>query len=119
MFTSYFNETHDEARRNIRRFVERHIQPNINEWEEAGTFPREIFNLAGDAGILGIGYPEEFGGNSEGDYFMSLVATEELLRAGSGGFFLQPDVAWHCTATHCKVGQPRDERTHCSARAAW
>ena len=87
MFTTYFNETHEEARRNIRRFVERHVTPHINEWEEAGTFPREIYKLAGDAGILGIGYPEEFGGNSEGDYFMSLVATEELLRAGSGGFF--------------------------------
>lgn len=87
MFTPYFNETHEEARRNIRRFVERHVTPHINEWEEAGTFPREIYKLAGEAGILGIGYPEEFGGNSEGDYFMSLVATEELLRAGSGGFF--------------------------------
>ena len=87
MFTTYFNETHEEARRNIRRFVERHVTPHINDWEEAGTFPREIYKLAGDAGILGIGYPEEFGGNSEGDYFMSLVATEELLRAGSGGFF--------------------------------
>ncbi len=87
MFTTYFNETHEEVRRNIRRFVERHVTPNINAWEEAGTFPREIYKLAGDAGILAIGYPEEFGGNSEGDYFMNLVATEELLRAGSGGFF--------------------------------
>ncbi len=87
MFTSYFNETHDEARRNIRRFVDRHIKPNINEWEEAGTFPREIYNLAGEAGILGIGYPEALGGNCEGDVFMALVATEELLGAGSGGLF--------------------------------
>jgi len=69
MFTTYFNETHEEVRRNIRRFVERHVTPNINAWEEAGTFPREIYKLAGDAGILAIGYPEE------------------LLRAGSGGFF--------------------------------
>lgn len=87
MFTPYFNETHDEARRNIRRFVERHVKPNINEWEEAGTFPREIYPLAGEAGILGIGYPEDLGGNCEGDVFMALVATEELLGAGSGGFF--------------------------------
>lgn len=87
MFTPYFNETHDEARRNIRRFVERHVKPYINEWEEAGTFPREIYQLAGEAGILGIGYPEALGGNCEGDVFMALVATEELLGAGSGGFF--------------------------------
>lgn len=87
MFTPYFNETHDEARRNIRRFVERHVKPHINEWEEVGTFPREIYQLAGEAGILGIGYPEVLGGNCEGDVFMALVATEELLGAGSGGFF--------------------------------
>lgn len=87
MYTTYFNETHDEVRRNVRRLVERHITPNIQEWEEAGTFPRKLYPLAGDAGILGVGYPESLGGNSEGDVFMGLVVTEELLRAGSGGLF--------------------------------
>ncbi|MCQ8896398.1 acyl-CoA dehydrogenase family protein [Limnobacter humi] len=87
MYTSYFNETHEEVRRNVRRFVERHVSPGIQDWEEAGTFPRELYTLAGEAGILGVGYPEELGGNAEGDVFMMLVVTEELLRAGSGGFF--------------------------------
>ncbi|HEY1057776.1 MAG TPA: acyl-CoA dehydrogenase family protein [Limnobacter sp.] len=87
MYTTYFNETHEEVRRNVRRFVERHVSPGIQDWEEAGTFPRELYTLAGEAGILGVGYPEALGGNSEGDVFMMLVVTEELLRAGSGGFF--------------------------------
>lgn len=99
----YFNDTHEEVRRNIRRFVERHIQPHINEWEESGTFPRDLYALAGEAGILGIGYPEAWGGSFEGDVFMGLVAAEELLAAGSGGLFsslmshgiaLPPVVKW-------------------------
>ena len=61
MFTTYFNETHEEARRNIRRFVERHVTPHINEWEEAGTFPREIYKKAADLGLLGIGIALTFG----------------------------------------------------------
>ena len=87
MYTTYFNETHDEVRRNVRRFVERNVTPGISDWEEAGTFPRELYQLAGEAGILAVGYPETLGGNSEGDVFMMLVVTEELLRAGSGGLF--------------------------------
>jgi acyl-CoA dehydrogenase len=87
MYTTYFNETHDEVRRNVRRFVERNVTPGISDWEEAGTFPRELYQLAGEAGILAVGYPEALGGNSEGDVFMMLVVTEELLRAGSGGLF--------------------------------
>lgn len=87
MYTTYFNETHEEVRRSVRRFVERHVSPFVQDWEEAGTFPRELYQLAGEAGFLGVGYPEALGGHSEGDVFMMLAVTEELLRAGSGGFF--------------------------------
>lgn len=85
LFPEYFNETHNQVRDSIRKFVAEHIGDNINAWEEAGTFPRELYKLAGDAGFLSIGYPEELGGVSEGDVFMKIAATEELLRAGSGG----------------------------------
>lgn len=83
--TNYFNESHQLARSSIRQFVERHITPHINEWEEEGTFPREIYKLAGDAGILGIGYDEKFGGTGVSDIFMKVVASEELMRSTSGG----------------------------------
>jgi len=84
-FTSYFNETHEQVRTTIRKFVAEHIAPHIWEWEEAGTFPREIYQLAGDAGILGLGHPDAFGGVCEGDVFMKVAASEELMRSGSGG----------------------------------
>lgn len=84
-FTTYFNETHEQVRDTIRKFVAEHIAPNINDWEEAGTFPRKIYELAGDAGILGLGYPDAYGGVCEGDVFMKVAASEELMRSGSGG----------------------------------
>ncbi len=84
-FTTYFNETHEQVRQTVRKFVATHITPNIREWEEAGTFPRELYRLAGDAGILGLNYPESYGGVGEGDVFMKVAATEELMRSGSGG----------------------------------
>ncbi len=84
-FTSYFNETHEQVRTTIRKFVAEHIAPNIREWEEAGTFPRELYRLAGDAGILAINHPESYGGVGDGDVFMKVAASEELMRSGSGG----------------------------------
>ncbi len=81
----YFDETHQLVRDSVRRFVEREILPGIDEWEEAEGFPRELYLKAGAAGILGIGYPERFGGSHEGDLFAKVAASEELMRCGSGG----------------------------------
>lgn len=81
---SYFNDTHEQVRMTVRRFVEREILPHVNEWEEAGEFPRELYSKAAAAGINGIGYPEEFGGTGP-DVFMKIVASEELMRCTSGG----------------------------------
>lgn len=81
----YFNAEHQMVRESVRRFVEREILPSINEWEEAEEFPRELYQKAGAAGILGIGYPEQYGGGYEGDLFAKVAASEELMRCGSGG----------------------------------
>ena len=82
---SYFDESHRLIRDSVRRFVEREILPHIDEWEEAEAFPRELYLKAGAAGILGIGYPEQYGGSHEGDVFAKVAASEELMRCGSGG----------------------------------
>ena len=74
----------DAFRASIRRFVEREIAPHVAAWDEAGSFPRELYAKAAAAGLLGIGYPEEYGGTPAGMAWR-LVATEEIARAGSGG----------------------------------
>nr|BFD40699.1 acyl-CoA dehydrogenase family protein [Pseudomonas sp. FFPRI_1] len=81
----YFDPSHQLVRDSVRRFVEREILPEIDQWEEAGGFPRELYLKAGAAGILGIGYPESLGGSHEGDLFAKIAASEELMRSGSGG----------------------------------
>lgn len=85
-YTEYFGETQNIVRDNVRKFVQKEVLPFIDEWEEQGSFPREIYEKAGAAGILGIGHPEEFGGTGGGDIFSKVAASEEIMRSTSGGF---------------------------------
>jgi acyl-CoA dehydrogenase len=71
-------------RQSLRAFVEREISPYVDAWDEAGEFPRELYRKAGEHGLLGLGFPEEWGGTPVNE-FAKLVAAEELARAGSGG----------------------------------
>ncbi|MFZ5542258.1 MAG: acyl-CoA dehydrogenase family protein [Pseudomonadota bacterium] len=75
---------HEAFRASVRSFVEREIAPHIHAWDEAGSFPRELYAKAAALGLLGIGYPEALGG-TPADTGYRLVATEEIARAGSGG----------------------------------
>ncbi len=81
---SYFDDTHRMVRDTVRSFVQREILPYVNDWEEAGEFPRELYKKAAEAGILGIGAPEKWGGSGE-DVFMKVAACEEMVRCTSGG----------------------------------
>ena len=80
----YYDESHEAFRDTVRRFVEREISPFVDEWDEAGGFPRELYKKAADVGILGLGYPEEYGG-SPCDQFHRIVLSQELARSGAGG----------------------------------
>jgi acyl-CoA dehydrogenase len=83
-YQEYFGEVHQMVRQTVRKFVEREIKPYVETWEEQGEFPREIYRKAGEAGILGISYPEAYGG-SGGDLFLKIASSEELMRCGSAG----------------------------------
>jgi len=77
----YFGKAHALVRKSVKEFVDKEIKPFIEEWEEAGEFPRELYKKAAD---VGIGYPEEVGG-TPGDIFFKVAVSEELMRSGSGG----------------------------------
>ncbi len=82
----HMDASHEEWRATVRRFVDREIAPHVNDWDEAGAFPRDLHGKAADIGLMGLGYPETYGGVSEGiDAFHTIVAMEEVSRAGSGG----------------------------------
>ena len=84
MYDQYFGESHEMLRTSVRKFVEQEIKPYIDRWEEEGTFPRELYKKAGEAGFIGLGSPEEFGG-TPADIFHQVAYTEEILRCGSVG----------------------------------
>jgi alkylation response protein AidB-like acyl-CoA dehydrogenase len=79
----YFTDAHEELRLHIRKFLEKEVQPHLEEWEEK-TFPNSIFERLGELGFLGLRYPPDYGGQG-GDYFSAVVLSEEMARAGSGG----------------------------------
>ncbi len=81
----YFTEEHEMFRQSVRAFVEREINPHVDEWEEAGIFPaHDLFKKMGDLGFLGLTYPEEYGGSGL-DYWYTVVFAEELARIPCGG----------------------------------
>lgn len=74
-------EEHAALRAQTRRFAKQHIADHAAEWDEAEEFPVELYKVAGEAGMHGIGYPEELGG-SGGDVGHLVVAGEEMVLAG-------------------------------------
>lgn len=79
------SEEHEAFRDSVKRFVRKEIEPCVNDWDEQGEFPRELYTRAAEAGLLGLGFPEEYGGMAVPDPFYNIVLMEEFTRAGSGG----------------------------------
>src|SRR5262249_53373859 len=79
----YLFETdeHDAIRASARRFAQTHIAPQSAAWEEDEEFPIELYKLACASGVVGVGYPEDVGGQG-GDLSHVIVSGEELLFAG-------------------------------------
>ncbi|MFZ0141157.1 MAG: acyl-CoA dehydrogenase family protein [Aeromicrobium sp.] len=68
-------------RESARRFTEREIAPHMAEWEDAGRLPRELHAAAAKAGLMGVSFPEEVGGQG-GDIVDSAVVAEGVLDGG-------------------------------------
>src|SRR5207253_7425847 len=79
-----FTAEHDALRETIRDFVAKELRPHAEEWEAAEYFPDSVFDRMGELGLLGLRYPEKYGGQG-GDYFSAIVLAEEMARCRSGG----------------------------------
>lgn len=88
----YFSTEHQQFRAALREFVAREITPHVHDWDEAGTFPRELYRRAAALGVQGLGMPEAYGG-TPADVFFKIIVAEELARCGSGG--LQASLGSH------------------------
>ena len=87
----YFNAEHADYRAALRDFVAREITPFVNEWDEAETFPRDLYQRIARLGVLGIGYPEALGG-TPADIFYHLITAEEMARSAMHGAALSVGV---------------------------
>jgi acyl-CoA dehydrogenase len=79
-----FTDEHEELRASVRGFIERELAPHAQRWEEDRWFPDDVFPKLAAQGLLGLKYPESYGGQG-GDYLHEAVMCEEMARAGSGG----------------------------------
>ncbi len=79
-----FTQEHDEIRRTVRRLIDNEVNPHVEEWEDAELFPaHEVFKKFGDAGLLGIHKPVEYGGMGL-DYSYNMAMAEELGHVSCG-----------------------------------
>ncbi|MFM9367533.1 acyl-CoA dehydrogenase family protein [Streptomyces sp. Da 82-17] len=90
----------------VREIAQREIAPDAAEGEEAGRFPREVFTLLSESGLLGLPYDAEFGGGDQ-PYEVYLQVLEELaaarLTVGLG-------VSVHTLAAHALAGYGTKEQ---------
>ncbi len=77
-----------QLRRTVREFAETEIAPHVMEWDEASRFPSEILPKLAELGLLGVIFPEKYGGAGLG-YIEYALAIEELSRVdGSVGIIV-------------------------------
>ncbi|MEJ1091395.1 acyl-CoA dehydrogenase family protein [Microbacterium istanbulense] len=94
-----YEEDHEAFRDLVKDFVKRHVSNEaIERWDAAGEIDRETMLAAGEAGLIGLSVPEEFGGAGMlQDYRFRAIVNEEVIGAGAGSlagaFGIQDDLA--------------------------
>ena len=105
------NDEQQQLRRSVREFAEGEILPHVMEWDEASHFPQEIIPKLGEMGLLGVIFPEKYGGAGLG-YVEYAIVIEELSRVdGSIGII----VAAHnslCTNHIYKFGTEEQKKKY-------
>jgi citronellyl-CoA dehydrogenase len=106
-----FSPEHEMFRQSIRRFVERELNPHVDEWEEAGAWPgHAVLKHMGALGFLGLTYPEEYGGQGL-DFWYTLIFCEELAKTNCAGVPMGITVHTDmCTPALAQHGSPELKR---------
>ena len=94
-----YDEDHEAFRGLVKDFIGRHVTNEaIERWEADGEIDRATMLAAGEAGLIGLSVPEEFGGAGMlQDYRFRTIVMEEVIAAGAGSlagaFGIQDDLA--------------------------
>ncbi|UOE43065.1 acyl-CoA dehydrogenase family protein [Agromyces larvae] len=91
-----YEDEHEQFREIVDAFVEQHARPNADRWDREGRVDRDLFTKAAEAGILGFGIPEEYGGGGTDDFRFNAIMGEQLARnpvsSGMAGIALSNDI---------------------------
>jgi acyl-CoA dehydrogenase len=90
-----------------RTFVEREVMPHLQDWEDAGEIPRSLHLAAAKAGLLGLGFPEEVGG--EGGDLLDATAMQEAFFEAGGSSGLAAGLFTHGIALPHLVANGSDD----------
>jgi acyl-CoA dehydrogenase len=90
-----------------RTFVEREVTPHLQEWEDAGEIPRSLHLAAAKAGLLGLGFPDEVGG--EGGDLLDVTAMQEAFFEAGGSSGLAAGLFTHGIALPHLVANGTDD----------
>jgi alkylation response protein AidB-like acyl-CoA dehydrogenase len=83
-----FTDEQKHLRKSVREFAEGEIRPHVMEWDETSHFPTEILPKLAEMGLMGVIFPEQYGGAGLG-YIEYAIVIEELARVdGSVGLFV-------------------------------
>lgn len=95
-YSPHYNVSHVALRKEVREWITKKVEPFVSEWEEDRKVPEEIYKEMGTrgylAGLMGSPYCSEYTNtrvasvSSNWDVFHGLILTDEISRAGSGGF---------------------------------
>jgi butyryl-CoA dehydrogenase len=89
-------EEHRMIRRMVREFAEKEIGPRAEEIDETDSFPDDLLRRMGELGIIGLPFPEEYGGSGFG-YTSMVIALEEIARvSGSMAITLDAQTSLYC-----------------------
>ena len=85
MINPFQTETRRAFQDSVARLLETEIWPHVDDWEEAGTYPREVNEKICRLGVFGFNIPEEFGGLGFDDAHMRKAVGLEMGRSSAGG----------------------------------
>jgi acyl-CoA dehydrogenase len=111
----FFTEEHEIFRQSFRRFIEKEILPQYDEWEEKGETPRSIWKKLGEQGYLCPWLEEEYGGPG-GSLEYSIIINQETARAAINvGFGLHSDIIAPYLASYGTEEQKRKWLPGCAS----
>src|SRR6188768_1695798 len=74
------NENQKLIAQTIRDFADKHIRPQLMEWDEAQIFPVEVFKKLGELGLMGVLVPTEYGGSgfTYNEYITTIIEVSRI-----------------------------------------